>query len=77
MYGSGMGELNVYIKPVTGTLRKVWSLSGDQGDTWNMAQVTLTSSTSQYQVSDLMTLVSGSELQGSSLAQDVISEWDD
>ena len=51
MYGSGMGELKVYVKPVTGTLRKVWFLSGDQGDTWNMAQVTLISSTSQYQVS--------------------------
>lgn len=50
MYGSGMGELNVYIKPITGSLRKVWSLSGDQGNEWKMAQVTLDSSASEYQV---------------------------
>lgn len=50
MYGEGMGELNVYIKPVTGSLRKVWSLSGDQGDQWKMAQVTLNSSSLKYQL---------------------------
>ena len=50
MYGEGMGELNVYIKPVTGSLKKVWSLSGDQGDEWKMAQVTLISDSSEYQV---------------------------
>lgn len=44
MYGSGMGELNVYIRPETGALptTKVWSTTGDQGDEWKMAQVTLT-----------------------------------
>ena len=63
MYGSGMGELNVYVKPVTGTLRKVSSLSGDQGDAWNMAQVTLISSTSEYQVKT--TLVLGRAFPGS------------
>ena len=50
MYGEGMGELNVYIKPVTGNLKNVWSLSGDQGDEWKMAQVTLDSDSSEYQV---------------------------
>ena len=49
-----MGELNVYIKPVTGSMRKVWSLSGDQGDEWKMAQVTIdtlaSSGASKYQV---------------------------
>lgn len=50
MYGSGMGELNVYIKPVTGSLRNVWSLSGDQGNEWKMAQVTLVSGSSEYQL---------------------------
>ena len=50
MYGEGMGQLNVYIKPVTGSLRNVWSLSGDQGDEWKMAQVTLISDSSEYQV---------------------------
>ena len=39
-----MGELNVYIRPETGALptTKVWSTTGDQGDEWKMAQVTLT-----------------------------------
>ena len=50
MYGSGMGELNVYIKPQTGAMKKVWSVSGDQGDEWKMKQVTLTSNASDYQV---------------------------
>ena len=50
MYGSGMGELNVYVKAVTGTLGKVWSLAGDQGDEWKMAQSTLVSSSTGYQV---------------------------
>ena len=50
MYGSGMGELNVYVKPVTGAMRKVWSQAGDQGDEWKMAQLTLISKTSDYQV---------------------------
>jgi len=50
MFGSGMGELNVYLKSVTGAMAKVWSLSGDQGDEWKMAQVTLINSASDYLV---------------------------
>lgn len=50
MYGSGMGKLNVYIKPQTGAMKKVWSVSGDQGDEWKMKQVTLISNASNYQV---------------------------
>ena len=51
MYGSGMGELNVYVKPTKGApMTKVWSLNGDKGDEWKMAQVTLISSASDYQV---------------------------
>ena len=51
MYGSGMGELNVYVKPAkAAAMTKVWSLNGDQGDEWKMAQVTLISSASDYQV---------------------------
>ena len=53
MFGSGMGELNVYVKSVTGAMAKVWSLSGDQGDEWKMAQVTLINSASDYQVSSI------------------------
>jgi len=53
MFGSGMGELNVYLKSVTGAMAKVWSLSGDQGDEWKMAQVTLINSASDYLVSTI------------------------
>ncbi|KAL9980001.1 hypothetical protein ACROYT_G008531 [Oculina patagonica] len=69
MYGSGMGELNVYVKPVTGTLRKVWSLSGDQGDAWNMAQVTLVSSNSQYQL--IFEAVRGSSFRADTALDDI------
>lgn len=57
MYGSSMGELNVYNKPVTGSLRKVWSLSGDQGNDWKMAQVTLDSNSSEYQVKVIIIII--------------------
>ena len=57
MYGSSMGEMNVYIKPVTGSLRKVWSLSGDQGNDWKMAQVTLDSNSSEYQVKVIIIII--------------------
>lgn len=50
MYGSGMGQLNVYIKPAKGVATKIWSLSGDQGNEWRMKQITLTSSASEYKV---------------------------
>ena len=50
MYGSGMGQLNVYIEPAKGVATKVWSLSGDQGNEWRMKQITLTSSASEYKV---------------------------
>ena len=49
MYGSGMGDLNVYVN-INGTKHKVWTMSGDQGDEWKMARVTLVSKGHQYQV---------------------------
>ena len=49
MYGSGMGDLNVYVN-INSTKHKVWTMSGDQGDEWKMARVTLVSKGYQYQV---------------------------
>ena len=41
MFGSGVGELNVYIRPASGVQepKKIWSLSGDAGNNWYMGQV--------------------------------------
>lgn len=53
MYGSGMGQLNVYIEPAKGVATKIWSLSGDQGNEWRMKQITLTSSASEFKVNSI------------------------
>ncbi len=50
MYGSGIGDLNVYVRTDDGD-RKVWGLSGDAGNNWYMAQVPI-ASTSEYSVSE-------------------------
>jgi len=47
MYGSSIGELNVYLKSENDSateIVKVWSLHGDQGQGWHQAQVPVTSS---------------------------------
>ncbi|XP_077978860.1 MAM and LDL-receptor class A domain-containing protein 1-like [Glandiceps talaboti] len=49
MYGSNVGTLNIYAKSGDQYGAVLWSLQGDQGDTWWDAQVTITS-TSSYQV---------------------------
>lgn len=49
MYGSGIGTLNVYVVTSSGN-KTVWSLSGNQGNAWNSAQVAVTSNV-QYNVS--------------------------
>ena len=40
MFGSGIGELNVYIRSSVGNMdmKKIWSLSGDAGNNWYMGQ---------------------------------------
>lgn len=48
MYGSGIGTLNVYVVTSSGN-KTVWSLSGNQGNAWNSAQVAVTSNV-QYNV---------------------------
>lgn len=50
MYGSGIGELNVYVRNVqSGEDTKVWGLSGDAGNNWYMGQLPI-ASTAQFQV---------------------------
>ena len=46
MFGSGIGELNVYIRTIggSGADRKIWGLSGDAGNNWYMAQAPVASS---------------------------------
>ena len=43
MYGSGIGSLNVYTKPSKGAMNQKWSLSGNQGNVWQRAQVNVPS----------------------------------
>lgn len=51
MSGSGMGQLNLYMKSSSAAVnRTVWSLRGDQGDSWKLAEASVTSD-SPYQVS--------------------------
>ena len=49
MYGSHIGTLNVYLKLGFWASRKVWSKTGNQTNSWNIAQVGIKSSFS-YQV---------------------------
>ncbi|CAH1790066.1 unnamed protein product, partial [Owenia fusiformis] len=41
MYGKDIGTLNVYIIDLAGTERKVWSITGDQGDKWQEVKLDL------------------------------------
>lgn len=43
MYGSAIGTLNVYAERRTVQSNVVWSKSGNQGDVWRYATVTVTS----------------------------------
>ena len=46
MFGSGIGELNVYVRTIGGSKPdlKIWSLNGDKGNNWYMAQAPVASS---------------------------------
>ena len=48
MYGSGIGDLNVYMR-VGSDDKKIWGLSGDAGNNWYMAQAPI-ASTDSYKV---------------------------
>ena len=43
MYGESTGTLNVYLKEKDGKSTLAWSKSGDQGDQWKEAKLTLES----------------------------------
>ena len=50
MYGDTMGSLNVYIQnPVTKVKSRVFTKSGDQGNTWHLGKVTI-ATTCKHQV---------------------------
>ena len=40
MWGSSIGELNVYVKTTSG-LSKLWTKSGDQGNEWKQGHASL------------------------------------
>ena len=50
MFGSGIGELNVYVNQGSNDMKKIWSLSGDAGNNWYMGQAPI-SSIQPYKVS--------------------------
>ena len=50
MFGSGIGELNVYVSQGSKDMKKIWSLSGDAGNNWYMGQAPI-SSIQPYKVS--------------------------
>ena len=53
MYGSSIGALNIYVKPISQGLlpsQKVWGESGNQGDMWRYGYVTATERNDDYQV---------------------------
>ena len=43
MYGATIGTLNVYVKVSSWWNTKVWSKTGNQSDSWNIAQVPIRS----------------------------------
>ena len=49
MYGANMGTLNVYLKRNGRLYSSIWSSSGNKGDIWRPAQVTVSSAV-DYQV---------------------------
>lgn len=50
MYGSNIGQLTVYAKSLDSLGVPVWKLAGNQGNRWQLAQVTV-KSPSTWQVS--------------------------
>nr|XP_039272221.1 MAM and LDL-receptor class A domain-containing protein 2-like [Styela clava] len=48
MYGTTIGTLNVLIRDASGVDKVIWSLSGEQGNLWKDAQVTVVSSSIYY-----------------------------
>ncbi|CAB4005586.1 Tyrosine- kinase Tec [Paramuricea clavata] len=68
MYGAGVGELRVYVKS-GGKMDFMWSLSGNQGDKWNPAQVTVNDQTASYQY--VIEGVRGKDIKGDIAIDDI------
>ncbi|CAG0907165.1 unnamed protein product, partial [Darwinula stevensoni] len=49
MFGNGIGTLSVYIQPANQDLRRLWTMSGPQGNTWYQSQVPI-ASTSDFRI---------------------------
>ena len=43
MFGNGIGTLRVTLRYVDGNERHLWSLTGEAGNTWHQAQLTVAS----------------------------------
>ena len=52
MHGTGMGTLTVYKQPAqdNGLMDSMWEVSGEQGNRWKQAFVSIGSSVSQYMI---------------------------
>jgi len=44
MYGNGIGSLRVILRYVDGNERQLWSLTGEAGNIWHEAHLTVASS---------------------------------
>lgn len=51
MYGNGIGTLRVFSRADNEADKLVWEVSGESGNSWHMAQVTV-SSLSNYKVNN-------------------------
>ena len=71
MYGNTINTLNIYMKPTTGVMKTIWSKSGNQGNQWSNATVSLTSSVS-YQI--IFEAVAGSSYTGDIAVDDITFE---
>eukprot|EP00118_Oscarella_pearsei_P003168 m.13253 g.13253 ORF g.13253 m.13253 type:complete len:3799 (+) comp24600_c0_seq1:127-11523(+) len=71
MYGADIGTLNVYSRPKEGSvnINQIFSRSGDQGDSWQKAQIDLPTTTSPYQI--VFDVVQGSGYRGDIAIDDI------
>ena len=51
MYGSSIGSLSIYKKTGRGLGPRIWTISGNQGDEWLVAQVSVWSPLRPFQIS--------------------------
>ena len=61
MYGSSIGSLTVYKKTTSGVGTQIWTLSGNQGDEWLVAQKSVYSPVRSFRLSFEGTVGSGNK----------------